>query len=319
MSNKVLVTGSSVRAEILQPLREQGWTVENPTQLLGETELQEALKDVDAYLLGGDEVATRAALSSAAKLRVIAFLGMGYEKYLDTAAARELGIIVTNTPGTLSEALAELTIAHLLNCVRKVHYYASLYEREGPGREEKQRNLAALHHGVVGLGETGTRVAGILRNGFGARVSYFSRTRKPAVEAELGISYLELDDLAAAVDSLIVLTLVNDETEGLIGTRQLTGCRPGLFLVDTAGPSVVDPHALNAALDSGQVAYAAFDNFYPAGDPVIAALKSKAPKRLTITGHIGSLTQDARDAMGALAVKEIISMLNTGTPLHRVV
>lgn len=318
MTKKVLVTGDSVRSDVLQPFREEGWSVANPTHLLSEGELQEELSDADAYLLGGDEFASRTALSSAKKLKLISFLGMGYERYVDSDAAKELDIVVTNTPGTLSNAVAELTINHLLCAVRKTYYYATLFAAGRHGLEEKQRDLAALHHGIVGLGGIGTRVAEILRNGFQARVSYFSRTRKPDLESSLNMDYHELDELVRLVDSLIVLTPSNPETTGLIGTSEFAACKPGLVVVNTSSPPIVDPEALNAAIDQKQVSYAAFDAFYEDSESVAALLK-KIPEHLMVTAHIGSLTDDARDAMGILAVKSIVSMLKNGLPLHRVV
>ncbi len=318
MAKKILVTGSSVREEFLQPLRDRGWSVVNPIHLLSEEELTEALLDVDAYLLGGDEMATRMALSSALKLKIIAFLGMGYENYLDSSTARERGIIVTNTPGTLSNAVAELTIGHLLNGIRKIHYYAHLYEIGESGSEEKQRDIAALHHGIVGLGGVGERVAAILRNGFGSQVSYFSRTRKQNVEDALNLRFMDLENLASVVDTLMVLTPGTTETEGLINRRVLDLCRPGLVLVNMARADVVDPKALNLSLESKRVAYAAFDVFYNARNNFTDALRKKIPSRLMVTGHIGSLTHDARDAMGKSAVNSIITMLDSGNPLHRV-
>jgi lactate dehydrogenase-like 2-hydroxyacid dehydrogenase len=293
--------------------------VDNPTHLLTEVELKDALVDADAYLLGGDERATKRVLSQAAKLKIIAFLGMGYEAYVEAEAARAMGIVITNTPGTLSNAVAELTIGHLLNSVRKIHYYAGLYETGQSGSEEKQRDLAGLHHGIVGMGGIGTRVAEILRLGFNAPVSYCSRTRKPDLEERIGITDASLPELVSKVDTLIVLTPGNDETEGLISESLLAGCRPGLVLINTARPEIVSAAALNDALESERVSYAAFDDFYTTSDPVTEALRRRIPAQLMVTGHIGSLTTDARDAMGILAVKSIVSMLESGRPTHRVV
>lgn len=173
MAKRILVTGTSVRDELLQPLKDEGWHVNNPTGVLSESELREALADKEGYILGGDEIATRQALSNASNLKIIAFLGMGYEKYVDSQVARELNITITNTPGTLSEAVADLTIGHLLCSVRKIHYYAHLFETGQEGMEEKQRDITALHHGILGMGGIGSRVAEILTKGFNANVSYF--------------------------------------------------------------------------------------------------------------------------------------------------
>src|SRR5438874_6609215 len=110
---KVLVTGSSVEDKFFEPLRELGYNIHNPKQLLSEGELSSELADAEGYLLGGDEVASATALASAPALKVVSFLGVGYESFVDVGAARENGIAVTNTPGVLSNSVAEFTIGQL--------------------------------------------------------------------------------------------------------------------------------------------------------------------------------------------------------------
>jgi glyoxylate reductase len=319
MSDKILVTGSSVSEELLQPLSEAGYTISNPTHLLTESELASALADISGYLLGGDEFASNSALAAAKKLKVIAFLGMGYQSFLDVAAAKKHGIAVTNTPGTLSNAVAEFTIGLLLNATRRLYLYATDYARGQAGTEEKQRDLANMHIGIVGLGGVGTRIAEILRGGFGCSVSYYSRTQKAHEEKRLGISYAPLDQLCSEVDALIVMTPGNDETKGIIGKDQIDRFRSGAILINTARPTVVDAHCLLAALSAGKIGYAAFDGFYDEPKELVAQLKHFIPSRLMVTGHIGSLTHDARDAMAKKAIQSILNMLQSGSDENRVV
>src|SRR3954454_23920541 len=113
MAGKILVTGNSVRPELLQPLTEAGYKVENPTDLLSEQDLAAALEDADAYLFGGDEYASGTAIATAKDLKVVAFLGVGYESFMDATAIRSRGVRITNTPGTLTDSVAEFTIAQL--------------------------------------------------------------------------------------------------------------------------------------------------------------------------------------------------------------
>lgn len=312
MKQKILVTGTSVRKELLQPLLDAGYVVKNPTHLLSESELTEELRDSAGYLLGGDEHATRAALSSAKNLKIIAFLGMGYDSFVDVEAAREFQIPITNTPGTLSNSVAEFTVGLTLNCTRRLFFYASEYSAGRSGSEQKQHDLGALHVGILGLGGVGLRTAEILRMGFGSQTSYFSRTRKPDEESRLGISYLPLDRLVSQVDVIIILTPGNDETKGLIGHAQLSSCKPGLILVNIARPSVVDPVALLDGIESGQIGYAAFDGLHDEPLGTVERLKSVIPSRLMVTGHIGSLTHEARDGMALKATQSIINVLKTG-------
>jgi glyoxylate reductase len=318
MSEKILVTGTSVRDELLKPLSSAGYVISNPTHVLTEKELADALSDSTGYLFGGDEFASATALASAKKLKVIAFLGMGYQSFMDVAAAKENGIAITNTPGTLSNAVAELTIGLLLSATRKLYLYATEYARGQTGKEEKQRDLANLRVGIVGLGGVGTRIAEMLRGGFGCSVTYFSRTRKAGEEKRLGISYAPLDQLCSVVDALIVMTPGNDQTKGLVGKSQIEKLKAGAVLINTARPEIVDAACLLAALKSGSLGYAAFDGFYEEPTAPVSEIKQFIPARLLITGHIGSLTHDARDAMANKAVKSILNILKTGSDENRV-
>ncbi len=313
MTTRVLVTGTSVRPELLQPLIDAGYVVDNPTHLLSENDLASALADASAYLLGGDEYASRVALLSAKQLKVIAFLGMGYEAFVDVPAASELKIPITNTPGTLSNSVAEFTVGLLLSATRKLHYYASRYSIGQSGGEEKQHDLSALNVGIVGLGGVGLRIAEILRGGFGSRVTYYSRTRKPSEEGRLGLSYSPLSDLTKDVDALIVMTPGNPETTGLIGSADIGRAKPGMVLVNTARPEIVDSEALLKGIESGQISYAAYDSFYEGPAPVVDQLKSLVPSRLMITPHVGSLTHEARDGMAKKATRSILNVIRDGT------
>jgi glyoxylate reductase len=312
LMKKILVTGSSVRPDLLQPLMDAGHEVVNPTGVLSENDLRDALSGVSAYLFGGDEFASGPALAGNPTLKHVAFLGVGYESFMDAPAITDAGVLITNTPGTLSNSVAEFTLTHLLNATRKFVPYAEAFARGVSGNEEKQHDLADMHVGLVGLGGIGTRVAEILRAGFGAKVSYFSRTRKLDTERALGLEYATLIDLVGAVDALIVMTPGNDSTRNLINLDVLAAAKPGLLLINTARESVVAPDALLNALKSGQVGYAGFDGFYDDDTPALEDLKAFIPERLAVTGHIASLTHEARDGMAIKAVQSILKILDTG-------
>ena len=205
---------------------------------------------------------------------------MGYESFIDVAAAKDLAIPITNTPGTLSNSVAEFTIGLTLSATRKLYFYASAFATGHSGKEEKQHDLANLHVGIIGLGGVGTRVAEILRNGFAAKVTYYSQTRKPSEESRLGISYAHLDSLFADVDLLIVMTPGNDETKGLINHALLSLAKPGLILINTARPEIVEPSALFEGLQNEKIAYAAYDGFYENIPNLELRLKTLIPKKL---------------------------------------
>ncbi len=311
--NKILVTGTSVRVDLLQPLVDAGFEVENPTHLLTEAELKEHLKTSSGYLLGGDEFASKEALSTADGLKVIAFLGMGYQSFIDVDGANGKGIPITNTPGTLSNSVAEFTVGLLLSSTRKLHKYATNNSKGQTGHEEKQHDIAALHIGIIGLGGTGTRIAEILRNGFNAKVSYFSRTRKESEEKRLGVAYATIDQLLSEVDVLILMTPNTPETTGMIGQAQINKMKKGAIIINTARPEIVDASALLAGLESGQIEYAALDGFYEGKSTEAEKLQSLVPQKLMVTGHIASLTHEARDGMAKLATQSIINLIITGS------
>jgi glyoxylate reductase len=312
MGQKVLVTGTSVADKFLAMLRDADLEVRNPTHLLSEDELRAELRDADAYLLGGDEFASDAALSDAHKLRVIAFLGVGYESFIDVAAATRRRIPVTNTPGVLTDTVAELTVGQLLNARRRLTQYCNAYRRGEYGTEEKQYQIGGHRIGIVGLGAIGTRIAEILRRGFNAEVNYFSRTRKPDEEKRLGLSMKSLHELASSSDALIVMLPGNDSTRGLVDSSVLGKMQQGALLINTARPEIVDPSALKSGLSSDQPGIAVFDNFYE-GEVGKELLSLYGEDRLLVTGHIGSLTHDARDAMATKTVNSILNILSTGT------
>lgn len=313
MANKILVTGTSVRADLLKPLSDAGFVVENPTHLLSESELKEQLKTSAGYLLGGDEFASKEALSTADGLKVIAFLGMGYQSFIDVEGANGKGIPITNTPGTLSNSVAEFTVGLLLNSTRKLFKYGTDYSKGQTGHEEKQHDLAALHIGIVGLGGIGTRIVEILRNGFNSKVSYFSRTRKEQEEKRLGITYSTLENLLPNVDVLILMTPNTPETTGMIGGNQISSMKKGSIIINTARPEIVESSALLSGLESGQIEFAALDGFYEAASSDSEKLKAIIPNKLMVTGHIASLTHEARDGMAKLATQSIINLIKTGT------
>jgi lactate dehydrogenase-like 2-hydroxyacid dehydrogenase len=310
--NKILITGTSVRVDLLQPLLDAGFEIENPTNLLTENELKKHLRTSTGYLLGGDEFASRDALSAADNLKVIAFLGVGYQSFVDVEAANEKGIPITNTPGTLSNSVAEFTVGLLLNSTRKLFKYASDFSIGHTGHEEKQHDLSSLHIGIVGLGGVGTRIAEILRNGFNTKISYFSKTRKENEEKRLGISYLSFDLLLDDVDVLIIMTPSTPQTVGMIGQSQINKMKNGVLIINSARPEIIDANALLSGLESGQIEYAAFDGFYEATSPEVEKLKSLVPQKLMVTGHIASLTHEARDGMAKLATQSIINLIKSG-------
>jgi lactate dehydrogenase-like 2-hydroxyacid dehydrogenase len=319
VQGKVLVTGTSIREELLAPLSAAGLELVNPAAPLGEDALCAELAGAAAWLKGGPEIATARALEAAQSLKVLAFFGMGYESSVDVEAAKRLGIAVTITQGALNDAMADAALGLILSGVRRLHAQAARVERGEASDGVKRRDLGALNVGIVGMGGSGARIAEVLREGFRAPVSYYSRTRKPELETRLGLQFLDLDALMGWSDVLVVIVAANTGTWGLIDAARIARAKPGQILVNVARPGIVEPRALLDGLTHGPLDYAAFDGFYSEPADVVAQLRALMPDKLMVTPHVGSLTHEARDSMGRSAVRSILNILERGEDANRVV
>jgi len=315
VSNKVLVTGTGVAHSFLEPLKAAGLVVVNPTHLLTDSELSNELQGAVAYLVDGDESVTANALAGAKNLRIIAYVGMGYESSIDMDAANSRGIVVTNTPGTLTDAVAEFTVGQLINANRRLTQYSNAFRAGNYGTEEKQHDLITRNVGIIGMGAIGSRIAEILRKGFGFGVSYYSRSRRLSLEESLDIRYLDRLTLATYCDVIIVMTPGNSSTWNLVDAEFLQALPSGSILVNTARPGVVEPKALRKALRDGPLSLAVFDGFYN-GAVGADLLNEFSEDRLLVTGHIASLTHEARTNMARKAVQSVLNVLATGTDEH---
>jgi glyoxylate reductase len=240
---------------------------------------------------------------------VIANFGVGYDR-IDVAACAAKDVIVTNTPGVLDAATADLALG-LLMAVRREIVVADRFVRsagwsgswsEGGLAEE----LSGSTLGIVGLGRIGSAVAQRAR-GFDLRVLYAQRRR---TETELG-EYRELDALLAESDLVSIHAPLTPETEGLIDARRLALLPDGAVLVNTARGEIVDERALVAELVSGRIS-AGLDVF--ANEPEVPAELLELPN-VVLTPHIGSATRQTREAMTRLVVDNLLAVERGDPPV----
>ncbi len=270
------------------------------------------LADADAWIAGTGEV-TAAHLDLAPKLRVIARYGVGVDA-VDLAAAGQRGIVVTNTPGANSGAVADHTIALLLAAARQIAE-GDRRVRRGDWKALRGRELGAMTIGIWGFGRIGQGVARRL-SGFGPRLlavdPYLDRARAD----ELGVQPAEATDLARECDA-VSLNAPGGST--LVTAGWLAGVRPGLLLVNSARADLVDEAALAEALRSGAVAGYAADSV--AGDTAghdSPLLSPDLAPSVTITPHVGAQTVEAIDEMGRMAVENALAVLAGSAPPNRV-
>lgn len=267
--------------------------------------LDEARPDVEALIVANEPVP----LDRFPALRVVANFGVGYDR-IDVAACAAKGVTVTNTPGVLDAATADLAFGLML-AVRREIVVADRFVRsagwsgswsEGGLAEE----LSGSTLGIVGLGRIGSAVARRAR-GFDLRVLY---TRRQRADSDLG-EFRELDELLAESDLVSLHAPLTPETEGLLDARRLALLRDGAVFVNTARGEIVDERALVAELVSGRIS-AGLDVF--AHEPEVPAELLELPN-VVLTPHIGSATRQTREAMTRLAVDNILAVERGDPPL----
>jgi glyoxylate reductase len=274
-------------------------------EVLPLAELDRARTDVEGLVVANEAVP----LDLLPHLRIVANFGVGYDRIgVEECLAR--GVVVTNTPGVLDRATADLAFALILATRRQVVEGDRLVRTggwtgswpDGPVAEE----LAGSALGIVGLGRIGTAVARRAQ-GFDLRVLY---TQRHPVETDLG----EFRDLAALLAEADIVTLhvpLTPETSGLIGATELALLRDGACLVNTARGEVVDERSLVAELVSGRLR-AGLDVFVdePRVPPELLGLPN-----VVLTPHLGSATRQAREAMTRLVVDNLQAIERGAAPL----
>ena len=246
-------------------------------------------------------------------LRIVANYGVGYDR-INVAACAARGVVVTNTPGVLDAATADLAFALLL-AVRRQVVAGDRFVRSGDwsgswSEGGLAEELSGSTLGIVGLGRIGSAVARRAR-GFDMRVLY---TRRLRADSELG-EFRALDDLLAESDLVSIHAPLTPETEGMLDARRLALLRDGAVLVNTARGEIVDEAALVAELVSGRIA-AGLDVF--AHEPEVPPELLELPN-VVLTPHIGSATRQTREAMTRLVVDNLLAVGRGDPPLTPVV
>lgn len=251
-------------------------------------------------------------------LKVVANLAVGYDN-VDVAAAAERGVVVTNTPGVLTEATADLTWALLLAAARRVVEGDARMRRGRWAGWSPTELLGAPVHGatigIVGLGTIGAAVARRAR-GFGMTVLYHNRGVNEAAERELGARRVPLDELWGRADVVSLHAPLNEASRHLVDTAALARMKPTAILVNTARGALVDEAALVVALREGAIAAAGLDVYER--EPRLAGGLAELPN-VVLAPHVGSATTQARSAMVRLCCENILAVLGGRPALTPVV
>lgn len=275
---------------------------------LDTTEMLRALRDFDAVIptLGDNFSAEVFAQVQRPRCRLLANFGVGYN-HIDVAGAAGVGVQVANTPGAVTDATADIGMTLILMSARRAGEGERLV-RAGKWTGWHPTQMMGLHVtgknvGIVGMGRIGQAVARRCHFGFGMQVGYFSRSPKaldfPAQAAT------SLNELAAAVDILVVTVPGGDQTHHLIDAEVFAAMRPSAHLINIARGDIVDEAALIVALETGGIAGAGLD-VYEFEPQVPAALRRM--EQVTLLPHMGTSALDVRVAMGNMALDNVAAL-----------
>ena len=255
----------------------------------------------------------RALLDAGRDLKIVANVAVGYDN-VDLAAAREHGVVITNTPDVLTEAVAEFTWGLILAATRRIPE-SDRVVRSGQWRGwgldyMLGMELRGKQLGIVGYGRIGRAVAA-RAGAFGMHVGYFDRAGLPP-DRESGARAMSFDELLVSSDVISIHTPLTEETQHLFDRRALARMKRSAYLVNTARGPVIDEEALAWALAEGLIAGAALD-VYEREPDVHPDLLTRS--NVVLAAHLGSATRETRTAMAELAARNVIAVLGGNPPL----
>ncbi len=307
-----------------QPVQEQltqfgEVAVAPPDARLDKAAIIELLRDADAALVTAIDPLDAEVLAACPKLKLICNVGVGYDN-IDVAAAWSRGITVTNTPGVMDDAVADLVFGMIIAVARRLPQ-ADAFVRAGNWTPENFTgfglgiDVSRKTLGIIGFGRIGRAIAR-RATGFEMRTLYFDTMPvAPELEAELRAQRADLDVLMAESDFVVVQVPYHPSTHHLIGESQFKRMKPTAVLIHAGRGGVVDDAALAVALKSGAIAAAAVDCFED--EPRVHPALLGCPNVL-LTPHIGSATADTRTNMVGMALRNLVTGLKGGTPPNAV-
>jgi hydroxypyruvate reductase len=286
--------------------------VRSDTAPLSPDEMRSALRDYDGVMPTLGDMFDPAVFADVpdARCKILANFGVGYN-HINTDAARAAGIAVSNTPGAVTDATADIAMTLMLMSARRAGEGERLV-RSGNWEGWHPTQMLGLHLsgktvGIVGMGRIGQAIARRCHFGFGMDVAYFSRSPK-ALDFD-ATSYDDLHQMVGAVDVVVLAVPGDPATHHLIDAGVLAAMRPTAHLINISRGNVVDEAALIAALEAGQIAGAGLDvyEFEPKVPAALIALQNAV-----LLPHLGTAALEVRTDMGLMAVANLKAFLVDG-------
>jgi len=300
-----------ILGEGLEILKEKGHeVVVNPeNKVLSKEELKNCADGFDAVVTVIPDQVDAEVIASWHNVKIIANYAVGFDN-IDVAAAASAGKVVTNTPGVLTEAVAEHTFALMLALAKKI-IPADSYVRSGAYKQWEPMGFLGAQIwgktlGVVGLGRIGKFVSEIANDGFRMNVIYFDHHRDEELEmTNKGMKYSTLEELLRVSDFVSIHVPLTPDTKHLINTNTLALMKPTAFLINTARGPIIDEAALVSALKSKKIAGAGLDVYE--AEPALAEGLSDL-ENVVLTPHTASATYEARGAMSKIVAENILAV-----------
>jgi glyoxylate reductase len=313
MLHKILVTGP-VHEKGINLLKKHFLIEGNLERIMNRSEVLEAIVDKVGLVVASALKVDRELLEYAPNLRVISTVSVGFD-HIDIEEATRRGIYVCNTPGVLTDCVAEMTWGLILSTYKRIveaerfvrakMWTRDLYDTEFLGRDLKGKIL-----GIVGMGRIGRRVAEIAKC-FDMRVIYYDVVRLPDAE-RLGYKYCDLDTLMSEADVVSIHVPLNKETYHLIDEQKINRMKKDAILINTARGKIVDEKALIRALKEKRIAGAGLDVFEI--EPLPSDSELLELENVVLSPHRGSASIETRSVMAELAAKNLIAVLKGQIP-----
>ena len=287
-------------------------------EFLTKEEMLKRVKDADAVITQLRDPVDKEFIDAGKKLKIIANYAVGYNN-INVEYAKSKGIYVTNTPGVLTEATADIAWALILAVARKI-ISADRFVREGKFKGWKPKLFLGyeIHGktlGIIGMGRIGQAVARRAL-GFGIKIIYHNRKRLPEeIEKKYSASYVDLETLLKNSDFISINVPLTDETYHLLDEKRLNLLKPNAILVNTARGPVVDEKALYKLLKEGKIAGAGFDVYE--NEPFLTPGLEKL-ENVVLLPHIGSATFETRSKMSIMVAENVIDALEGRKPKNLV-
>ncbi|OYD09165.1 D-glycerate dehydrogenase [Paludifilum halophilum] len=287
-------------------------------RVITRTELLEGVRGKQGLLSMITDRVDAEVMDANPQLKVISNYAVGYDN-IDVEEASRRGIAVTNTPGVLTDATADMTWALLMDIARRVTE-GDRVNRSGGWREWAPmfmlgKEVTGSTLGIIGLGRIGKAVAKRAR-GFNMQILYHSRTRlSREEEKQWGVEYRELHELLREADFVSLHAPSTPETRGMIGRKELSAMKSSAYLINTARGDLVDEKALVKALSQEEIAGAGLDVYEK--EPRLAE-GLKESDRVVLAPHLGSATRETRGRMAEMAAQNLIDELRGGPSDYRI-